>query len=121
MQKKLWKTGELLLSHYNKLAKKHGIPTQGEGLGPHPMFSFKDANGKDDLIMKSLFIQETAKNGILTGCSNLTNYSLEVKDVLEVAKRLDKVFAVMAKAIAEGRVHEALEGEPVRPRNKPST
>lgn len=120
VQKKLWKTGELLLSHYNKLAKKHGIPTQGEGLGPHPMFNFKDANGKDDLIMKSLFIQETAKNGILTGCSNLTNYSLEVKDVLEVAKRLDKVFAVMAKAIAEGRVHEALEGEPVRPRNKPS-
>lgn len=120
VQKKLWRTGELLLVHYNKLAKKHAIPTQGEGLGPHPMFTFKDKDGKDDLIMKSLFIQEAAKHGILTGCSNVTNYSLETKDVLEVAHRLDRIFAIMAVAIKNNNVRGALEGPPVLPRNKPS-
>ena len=120
VQKKLWQHGEFLLSEYNKLAKKHGIPTQGEGLGPHPMFNFKDADGKDDLIMKSLFIQEAAKHGVLSGGSNLMNYAMEKKDIIQVVKRLDKIFAVMATAIKEGRVREALEGEPVRPRNKPS-
>jgi glutamate-1-semialdehyde aminotransferase len=120
VQKKLWQTGELLLSRYNMLAKKHGIPTEGVGIAPHPMFVFKDATGADDLVLKSLFIQETAKQGVLTSTSNMMNYSHEKRDIEEVAKRFDKVFAIMAKAIKEGRVLESLEGPPVRPRNKPT-
>jgi glutamate-1-semialdehyde aminotransferase len=84
------------------------------------MFVFKDATGADDLVLKSLFIQETAKQGVLTSTSNMMNYSHEKRDIEEVAKRFDKVFAIMAKAIKEGRVLESLEGPPVRPRNKPT-
>src|SRR3989344_1105512 len=119
VQKKLWKTGDLLIEKYKKLTEKYKVPTKVTGIGPHPIFAFKDEKGGDNLALKSLFLQETAKRGILTNCSNLTNYSHEVKDIEEVAKRLEEIFVIMEKAVIENRVEASLEGPMIRPRSKP--
>lgn len=119
VQKKLWDTGNLLLKKYSGLAGKYKVPTSALGVGPHPIFAFKDKDGGDNLALKSLFLQETAKRGILTNCSNIVNYAHEVRDIEEVARRLEEIFQVMEKAVAENKVEVMLEGPMIRPRNKP--
>ncbi len=120
VQKKLWETGQIILDGYARLASSFGVPTKASGIAPHPLFIFKDEAGNDNLPLKSLFIQETAKAGILTNCSNLMNYSHEHDDVSEVLKRLEKVFEVMGKAVKTNRVLETLEGPMIKPRSKPA-
>ena len=119
VQKRLWQTGELLIKNYNALAKKYDVPTKATGLGPHPIFAFKDENGNDNLALKSLFIQETAKAGILTNCSNLMNYSHTDSLIEEVSRKLDPIFKIMSEAVKKGEVEASLEGPMIKPRSKP--
>ncbi|MEK7116763.1 MAG: aminotransferase class III-fold pyridoxal phosphate-dependent enzyme [Patescibacteria group bacterium] len=119
IQKRLWETGNLLIKNYNALANEYKIPTKAVGIGPHPVFVFKDNDGNDDLVLKSLFIQETAKAGILTSCSNVMNYSHTTSHIAEVSRRLEKVFAIMSSALKNGKVGTLLEGPVIKPRNKP--
>src|SRR3989344_3520969 len=118
VQKKLWSTGNLLLKKYQALAEKYDVPTKAMGIGPHPIFAFKDAQGADNLALKSLFLQETAKRGIFTNCSNLMNYSHEISDIEEVAGRLEEIFKIMEEAVSLNKVEVMLEGPMIRPRNK---
>ena len=119
VQQKLWQTGNRLIKNYNLLAKKYGLRTEAIGLGPHPIFTFKDASGNDDLALKSLFIQETAKAGILTNCSNLINYSHGLTHVEEISRRLVKIFETMKLAVETNQVEAKLEGPMIKPRSKP--
>src|SRR3989344_5603373 len=116
VQKKLWSTGNLLLKKYQALAEKYDVPTKAMGIGPHPIFAFKDAQGADNLALKSLFLQETAKRGIFTNCSNLMNYSHEISDIEEVAGRLEEIFKIMEEAVSLNKVEVMLEGPMIRPR-----
>lgn len=120
VQKKLWQTGELLIKNYNALAQEYKIPTQAIGLGPHPIFAFKNKGGDDNLALKSLFIQETAKAGILTNCSNLMNYSHDISHIEEVTRRLVKIFKIMKIALETNQVETKLEGPMIKPRSKPA-
>lgn len=120
VQERLWETGNMLIKNYNTLADKYEIPTTAIGLGPHPIFVFKDNEGNDNLILKSLFIQETSKVGILTSCSNVMNYSHTISHIKEVSRRLEKVFKIMHNALKNGKAEALLEGPMIKPRNKPA-
>jgi glutamate-1-semialdehyde aminotransferase len=119
VQKQLWKSGELLSRGYNKLATLYSVPTKAMGIGPMPHFLFKDAEGNDNLPLKSLFLQECAKEGILTNCSVALNYSLNESVMKEVLKRIERVFRVLQAAIQEDAILKRLEGPVIRPRSRP--
>ncbi|MBI4138612.1 aminotransferase class III-fold pyridoxal phosphate-dependent enzyme [Candidatus Uhrbacteria bacterium] len=121
VQKTLWERGKQMMQGYRTLAETTGVPTSVIGLGPHPIFQFKKPDGGDDLALKSLFIQETAKQGILTNCSNLVNYSHTEGDIQEVLSRMEEVFRVMAGAVNRNAVEASLEGPMIRPRSKPAS
>jgi glutamate-1-semialdehyde aminotransferase len=118
VQKQLWKSGELLSRGYNKLATLYSVPTKAMGIGPMPHFLFKDAEGNDNLPLKSLFLQECAKEGILTNCSVALNYSLNESVMKEVLKRIERVFRVLQAAIQEDAILKRLEGPVIRPRSR---
>lgn len=120
VQKKLWNTGELFMKEYDRVAKKHGLATYAEGLPFHPYLIFKNSAGEDDLALRSLFIQEVAKRGILVSSAVLINYAHERKYIMEVIKKLDQVFAILKSALKKGDILQRLEGPAVRARNKPS-
>jgi len=120
VQEKIWKTGDLLMNNYNSLAEHYGIPTKALGFGPHPVFTFKNVEGDDDLALKSLFIQETAKSGILTNCSVLMNYSHNESHVKKISREIDSIFSLMKDAIRKGKVGKMLEGPMIKPRGKPA-
>lgn len=119
VQKKIWDVGSVFLKSCQTLIEKHKIPVGVAGVGPLVGLTFKNNDGSDNLILKSLFMQETAKHGILTNTSNLINYSHDLSVVDEVVWRLDSIFGIMKKAVDENRVEAALEGPVIRPRSKP--
>lgn len=116
VQSKIWKTGNMLLNGYQSLANKYKVPTKAIGWGPHPVFSFKDEKGNDNLALKSLFLQETAKAGILTNCKNFTSYAHEESDIRWALEKFEGIFKTMADAIAKNKVEALLEGPLVRAR-----
>lgn len=116
VHKQLWQQGQRLIEGYNDLADKYAVPTQASGVGPHPLFTFKNGRGEDDLGLKSLFIQETAKAGLLTNCSVLINYAHTAEVIGEVLSRLRPIFQCMGQAVGEGKVEASLEGPMIKPR-----
>jgi glutamate-1-semialdehyde aminotransferase len=115
----LWRIGRMLSEGCETLIVKYDLPMKMAGLHPHSIFIFKDAAGNDNLALKSLFLQETAKAGVFTNTSNMITYAHKAGDIKEVLKRLDRVFQVMAEAVSENKVELMLEGPMVRPRSRP--
>ncbi len=111
--------GEKVMEKYNKLAKTYHVPTEAKGIGPIVGFMFKDKEGNDNLELKSLFIQECAKEGVLTNGTALINYSHTDAIITKVMKRLEKVMAILGKAVEQNAVLGMLEGPVIRPRSRP--
>ncbi len=112
----LWKLGTRLLEGMRELVATHGLPLRVQGSGPHPILSFKDEHGVDDLELKTYFLQETAKAGILTNTKHFVSFSHTADDIETVLETYDAIFERMAKARAAGDLSSLLEGPVVAPR-----
>src|SRR3989344_2978436 len=56
-----WKLGLYWKKSFNKIANDIGVSASIDGHGPRTHFVFKDNEGKNSLLVKSLFLQETVK------------------------------------------------------------
>lgn len=92
---------------WDTTAVRHNLVTTSSEVLPLLFFSFKDGDGA---IMKTLFVQEMLKRGILATTQFYASYAHTDKHIAEYAKALDEVFALMGKAVAEGTVESLLEG-----------
>lgn len=113
----IWAKGTLLKEGYNRLSREMGLReyTWCVGLPCHTQFVFKDKSGKDDLDLKSLFLQETIKRGILfSGVQNIS-FSHTDSDLEKALTAIKAAFDIMKKAVDENRVSYYLEGKPVQP------
>ncbi len=125
MQKKkvhaiLRRQGEKIMRGYNQSAKKHAVPTVAAGVSPIIGFMFKDEKGGDNLPLKSLFLQECAKVGILTNGTALINYAHTDAIVAKVLEQFEQVLALLGRAVREHTVETLLEGPVIRPRSRPT-
>lgn len=120
LQRVLFARGESLAKRYNALAKRFGVPTSAGGVGPVQFWIFKNKDGSDNLPLKSLFIQECAKAGILTNCTVHINWAHDEKTLRTLFVRLEAIFKILAGAIKKGNAKELLEGPMLRPRARPS-
>ena len=120
VHKALWRRSGTLAKRYRALAAKYGVRTSVGGLGPVQFWSFKTKDGDDDRPLKSLFLQECAKHGLLTNCSVYLNYAHNDAIVTEIGRRLERVFAVLGEAVRTNRVEALLEGPVIRPRARPA-
>lgn len=116
VSKRLWSNGQLIMDGYNNLAKKYFLPTKAIGHACHPVFSFKDEKGEDNLALKTLFLQETVKRGLLTNCKIFTSYAHRPQEIHQALKIIEEAFGVMAKAMRSGDITNYLEGPVVRAR-----
>ena len=109
--------GRLLQEGLNALAKEAGLQDRIKCIG-YPFWSlikFVDADGKDSLLVRSLFTQECVKRGVLLlATHNMT----AAHDPLAVEQTL-RVYAEVCKTVAnwlsEPRPEEHLEGEMIQP------
>ncbi|MDP2601854.1 MAG: aminotransferase class III-fold pyridoxal phosphate-dependent enzyme [Deltaproteobacteria bacterium] len=113
----LWEQGQRLKDGYHVLAREHGVAnyTQCAGLPPHTVVMFKDAQGRESLEMKSLFMQECLKRGILFSGVQNTCFSHSPADIDTTLRVYNAAMEILADAIRHGTVREKLEGEPVQP------
>jgi len=116
VQGKLWELGNRLFQGLQEAVAKHQLPITVQGYGVHPILSFKDAQGVDNLELKTLFLQETAKAGLLTNAKFFVNYSHEMSDIEMALDRLTAIFAMMADAVSQNSVAALLEGPVVAAR-----
>ena len=115
----LSRQGEKIMCAYNAFARTYRVPTKAAGLGPIVGFLFKDEKGNDNLPLKSLFLQECAKEGLLTNGTAMINYAHTDKVIAEVVKRLQRTLSTVGKAVQENRVEKMLEGPVIKPRSRP--
>jgi len=92
-----WLQGRKLQDAYNQIAKDLELTkfTGCVGLPAHSALYFKDKNGEDSLLLKSIFQQEVLKDGILTiGVHNIC-YTLSDRDV----KRTIDIYAAALRKL----------------------
>lgn len=109
----LWRLGLKWKNGFNNLAKSIGVNAEAGGAGPRTHFVFKDNEGKDSLAMKSLFLQETVKRGILFGGPTFMSYSHNDKDIERTLDVCEVALSILKKATDEGSIDRYMEGEKI--------
>jgi hypothetical protein len=109
--------GRTLQDGFNALAKMAGLQDRLECIG-HPTWSllkFRDADGKDNFLLRSLVSQELVKRGILV---LVTHNMTAAHDELAVQQTLEAYAAVMKTVAAwlqDPHPERFLEGKMIQP------
>jgi glutamate-1-semialdehyde aminotransferase len=96
--KHIWDLGELFKEEYNKLAKKYGINTQCIGFPCRLELSFSDHKKLKRKELRSYFLQESSKRGILFGMHIFMTYSHKkshIKKALNVCEEIFKKIKIL--------------------------
>ena len=111
----LFAQGEKLRDGYNELALNHGLDerTYCRGYAPRTVASFRDRSGNTDFELKSLFVQECLRRGIIFSGTHLPNYSHTDADIERTLTVYNEVMAEVADAIETESIAERLDGDPI--------
>lgn len=117
----IWEAGARLQEGYNHMASdmKLSQNTMVVGLPPFSVPLFRDNEGRDSLLLKSLFQQEVMKRGILFGAAHVISYSHSVEDIDMTLAAYYDALQVLKKALDANDIESFLEGPPVRPVFRP--
>jgi glutamate-1-semialdehyde 2,1-aminomutase/spore coat polysaccharide biosynthesis protein SpsF len=107
----IWKIGSQLRSGMQDLAITYGLRMEMPGNPPRSLINFLDKDGNESLLIKSLFLQECCKKGVLFGVPVFPTYSHTEKDVEQTLDAVETAFTVMKEA--QGKETEFLEGKPM--------
>jgi glutamate-1-semialdehyde-2,1-aminomutase len=113
----LWEQGEKLKDGYNVLAEELGVNsyTQCIGYPPRTVMTFKDKDGQESLMSKSIFQQEVLKRGILSAGYHNVSLSHTNADIEYTLRVYRDALRILAMAVESGDPSQFLEGEPVQP------
>lgn len=107
----IWKIGAKFKEGYNALAKNIGVNTESNGYPPLQRLFFKDAQGKISAEIKSLFLQETIKRGVLLGNVVIFNYSHTEEDIDQTLQACEAALRIIKEATDKGNVKDLIEGK----------
>lgn len=111
----LWEQGKKLQDGYNEIAAKRDLTNYTNCRG-YPLRSavfFRDSDGKSDTILKSLFVQECLKRGVLFSGTHLPNFSHTDTDIENTLAVYDEAMATVNDAIEATHPARYLDGEPI--------
>jgi len=110
--KHCWKLGKHLSSEFNKLAKELEVNVKMEGFPVRSSIVCKNANNEPSLLLKSLFYQETLRNGILFGPGAVfLSYSHSKKDIEKTLESCETSMKILKNAIKNNNVKKSLRGQ----------
>jgi glutamate-1-semialdehyde 2,1-aminomutase len=112
----IWKIGGQLQQGFNRLAAELGISewVKAEGLPCSPILVFRDSSGKDSSSLRTLYLQETVKQGILIPyvAPSFAHGPSELDQTLEASRDALKM---VARAIEAGNTKGMLSGPATKP------
>jgi glutamate-1-semialdehyde 2,1-aminomutase len=111
-----WQVGRQLREGFNELAVRHGIGERArmQGVDISPWYAFYDAEGKVDMGLRTLFLQETIRHGVLIPYIAISA-SHRQAEVARTLDAVDKAMKVVAQAMEKGSVEGLLVGPAVKP------
>jgi glutamate-1-semialdehyde aminotransferase len=112
----LERQGRRLRDGVNDLARELGMGfVSCAGLPARTITTFAPTNGASALEMKSLAQQELLRRGVLWGGFHNMSFAHGDAEVDYTLECWREVLGIVGRAVADGRVREALRGEPVEP------
>ena len=99
------------LIHNYKLENSISI----KGYAPWTSIQFKEKIKSENLYIKSLFIKEMLKNGILINSTNNISYSLTKFQLRKIVKSYDKTFKVISEYKISKKKNKLLNKYKVNP------
>ncbi|MBI5643146.1 MAG: aminotransferase class III-fold pyridoxal phosphate-dependent enzyme [Deltaproteobacteria bacterium] len=109
----IWSMGEILHKEINSFAEEEGVNFRISGKPPRAGLSIKNSKGEDDLLLKSIFLQETIKRGVLFGGPVFISYSHGSADIEKTIDASCAAIEKLKEAEESGNPASFLEGEPV--------
>ena len=114
--KKNWQIGQQLMDGFNEIAKEFGLSKyiKMAGVPCSPYQVFMDRNGTVDLCLRTLYLQEMIKEGILIPYIAIADSHCpqHVERTLDASR---KAMAVLKIAIEQGSADGLLVGKSVKP------
>lgn len=115
--KALWTTGALLAEKAKSAITRNGL---GEvirigGLDPWRLLSFADHPNALAAVIKTFFIREMLKEGVLMLGSHNVCFAHDAKDAVHVAGAYDRVTAALAEELKQSGLEERLGCPALRP------
>jgi len=100
---------------FNKLSVEHNLPISTIGFPSRQFLLCKDNSGFESLLVKSLFCQEMAKNGILIGQGPIFHsYSHNEEDMAQTIDAAEKAMKVVKEGLSNNNIEKLLEGKPMK-------
>ncbi|CUU68927.1 Glutamate-1-semialdehyde aminotransferase [Campylobacter hyointestinalis] len=111
----MWQYGKRLVLAMNALAKEYEVQNSfiAGGIECSPYFLTLDKDGKNSMQLRTLFLQEMIKNGVLMPCLAFS-YSHTEQELELTKKALKNTFEIYKKALNEG-YEKYLVGDVVKP------
>jgi len=106
----LWRQGEKLMEGFRALGEKHGVPFRCTGLAPMSGQEFHYEDSELNADVWTLFLQETAKRGVLLRRGGLlfVTYSHDDQAITQTLAAVDEALEIIQKVVSEGTVKERL-------------
>ncbi len=105
--------GHRLAEKVTTLAAHHGV--EWFSLSGHPSWKIMNITGVDPVLLKSVLLQELAREGVLTIGSHNLSFALQNKHIDTIALAYDQAFFKIQKALASDQLSSLLEGEMIKP------
>lgn len=105
--------GARLQTAFDGAARRHGLPAKSVGVPVCSVQTFEAAPNADANFVKSLWLQETAKRGLLLGNIQYVNYSHGDRDIATTDYAMGAAAATVAGYLATASPADWLEGAPI--------
>lgn len=114
---KVWATGDMLRKGVSALLAKHKLAdiVMMKGLAPWVLLDFLPQEGASKEAIKTLFVTQMAKHGVLVLSAHNICYSHNQADMRRVLEAYDKALGVVATELASGELEKHLPFSPVYP------
>lgn len=111
------KNGQKILDSVSSLIEKHNIGDVFQ-IGGHPswtILNIKDTEKYNSWTIKTLYMQEMMKRGVLALGSHETTYAHTEEDINYLIKCYDEVFPILKDGIRHHTLYEMLDCKPLVP------
>ncbi len=114
---RLWETGRAMSRAAEEALVRHGLDGVISlcGLPPWRLLAFRDHENAEGAAIKTFFIREMLREGVLMNSSHNVCFAHDDEDVEHVAGAYDRALGRLAEELAEPGFDERLGCEPIRP------
>lgn len=114
---RLWKTGKDISDRVTDLIKRYGLQDCIGLMGADPwkILAFKDYQDVSQDIIKTRWLIEMLRGGVLVAGSHNVCYAHTAEDINHVIKAYDRALARIAEDLKDGKIEERLEAPPILP------